>query len=428
MAGPGVRAWELSRALAREHSVTLAVPAPVPGDAPGFRCVEGTAANLEAEAARHDVVIVQGSALGAFAALADVACPLVIDLYDPYVVETGGMQAGLPPEVGAARVRDDAAVLRRQLALGDAFLCASASQRLFWLGALAAAGRVNPLTLDGDPALERLLLTVPFGLPDDPPPETALPGVPGLRPDGRLVLWGGGIWNWLDPQSAIRAVAEIAPALPDVQLLFMGSGHPNPSVPQMRRAAAAHRLAEQLGVLGGPVLFHAGWTPYAERAGLLRRATVGISLHDASVEAEVAFRTRVLDYLWAGLPCLLTAGEATASLAAAEGFGLTVPPGDQGAVTAALRRLLEDPDLRARCRSAAERVAPGYRWSAVAEPLVQLCRRPARAADLPAERRRGEPTAGGRRGPVARAFEMGRHEGPRALSRALGRRLRRRFR
>ena len=39
MAGPGIRAWELSRALAREHEVTLAAAAPLPAAPTEFKVI-----------------------------------------------------------------------------------------------------------------------------------------------------------------------------------------------------------------------------------------------------------------------------------------------------------------------------------------------------------------------------------------------------
>ncbi|HEX6488849.1 MAG TPA: glycosyltransferase family 1 protein [Candidatus Dormibacteraeota bacterium] len=429
MAGPGIRAWELCGVLAREHEVALAAPGPLPAAGPpGVRLVEATRRSLRAEALHHDVAVVQGSALDAFEVFAAGDSPLVLDLYDPYVLESAGMYAGLPAAARAARAADDAALLRAQLAAGDAFLCASGRQRRFWLGALAAAGRVNPSTLAGDPGLEALLRVVPFGLPEEPAAPGAAPAIPGLRAGARLVVWAGGIWNWLDPETLIRAAAALAPEAPELQVLFLGGGHPSPGVPAMERADRARRLAASLGLLGTTVLFREGWTPYAERASILTRAAVGVSLHEAHVEAEFAFRTRVLDYLWAGVPCLLSSGEATADLCVAEGFGLTAAPGDQAAVTEGLRRLLTDPELHATCRAAALRTADRFTWPVVAAPLLDLCREPRRAGDLPRDRAAGRESRTRRRGVIKRAWESGRSEGPGVLAKRARGYLRRRLR
>ncbi|MDT9702394.1 glycosyl transferase, partial [Streptomyces sp. P17] len=60
-------------------------------------------------------------------------------------------------------------VLNEQLARADFFICASEKQRLFWLGQLAAVGRVNAMTYESDNSLSDLIAVVPFGLSEDIP-------------------------------------------------------------------------------------------------------------------------------------------------------------------------------------------------------------------------------------------------------------------
>src|SRR5674536_385521 len=65
-------------------------------------------------------------------------------------------------------------------------------------GQMAALGRINPATYDEDESLESLIAVVPFGVGSTPPVHTrpAIKGVvPGIGPDDKVILWGGGIWN-----------------------------------------------------------------------------------------------------------------------------------------------------------------------------------------------------------------------------------------
>ncbi len=130
-------------------------------------------------------------------------------------------------------------MLNEQLRRGDFFLCASDKQRDFWLGQLAAVGRINPATYDGDENLEDLLAVVPFGVTDEPPRHTrpVLRGVvPGIGDDDKVILWGGGIYNWFDPLTLLRAVDKLRRRMPEVRLYFLGLKHPNPHVGEMRMA------------------------------------------------------------------------------------------------------------------------------------------------------------------------------------------------
>jgi len=297
--------------------------------------------------------------------------------------------------------------LNAQLARGDLFLCASPKQRLFWLGHLAALGRVNPTTYDDDPTLESLIAVAPFGLPDTPPVRTgsAMRGVvPGIGPDDRIILWGGGIYNWLDPLTLVRAVDLLRRRRPDVRLFFLGLRHPNPGVGEMGMALAAQELSASLGLTGTHVFFNHGWVPYRERQNYLLEADVGVSTHRLHVETAYSFRTRILDYLWASLPVVATAGDALAEVISANGAGIVVPADDVGALEEALFRLLDDDALSARCRAGAAQVATGLTWSSALAPLVAFCRAPHRAPDLMAGL--GPPPPGARDG--SRPFDLRR--------------------
>ena len=70
---------------------------------------------------------------------------------------------------------------------------------------------------------------------------------------------------------------------------------------------------------------------------------MALTLHFDTVETRLAFRSRVLEYIWAGLPIVATAGDATSDLVAAHGLGVVVPVGDVEAVAAAIDRLLSEP-------------------------------------------------------------------------------------
>ena len=122
----------------------------------------------------------------------------------------------------------------QQCLRGDFLVCASEKQRDFWLGHLAALGRLNPVSYDDDRTLRSLIDVVPFGIPAEPPRASApvLKGVvEGIGPDDKVVLWGGGIYNWFDPLTLVRAVDRLRERRDDVRLFFLGMQHPHPDVP-----------------------------------------------------------------------------------------------------------------------------------------------------------------------------------------------------
>jgi hypothetical protein len=217
---------------------------------------------------------------------------------------------------------------------------------------------------------------VPFGVPDGDPPEPAGPRPwPGIGPDDRVLLWGGGVWRWLDAITPIRAVERIRRERDDVHLVFMGTGRP---IDAQGASAAdeAAREAERLGLLGRGVHLNPGWEGYATRGPLLAAADIGVSAHHDHLESRFAFRTRILDYLWAGLPVVTSSGDVLGELVERRGLGAAVAPGDVDGFARACLALLDDDGARQAAKDAVRAAAGDLRWSRVTEPLVSWCADP----------------------------------------------------
>jgi glycosyltransferase involved in cell wall biosynthesis len=384
MAGPAIRTVELARVLAADGRcgpVTVASLTAAEISDPAVRLVTATDEGaLSALVGTVGSVVVQGDVLGLHPWLAASDVPLVVDVYDPFHLEQLERTRDLPDAARRAVVRDCITALNVQLSRADLVLCASRRQRGLWLGHLAALGRVNPVTYDVAPDLSGLVTVVPFGTPARPPVDrdrvVLTAAFPQIGPDDVVAVWGGGIYEWLDPVTLIRAVADV----PALRLVFLGTQHPVAGVDST--AAEARRVAAELGVLDATVFFHEGWVPYEERDRWLRAADLAVSTHRDHLETEFAFRTRVVDYLWCGLPVVSTAGDELADLVEEAGAGAVVPAGDVEALARALRDLTESADLRHRAGRAARALGESLSWERVARPLVEFCAAPHRAPDL----------------------------------------------
>jgi glycosyltransferase involved in cell wall biosynthesis len=385
MAGPAIRAWHIASALAASHQVELVTSgACTHSAATGFGLRQVTTADVAALVPDTDIWVVQGSVLNDFPVIARSSAVIVVDLYDPYHLENLELSRELEPPDRITQVHNATTVLNLSMVRGDFFLTASVKQRDFWLGALAALGRVNPATYDADPSLAHLVAVVPFGIDDAPPQRSAsaLRGVvPGIGPQDAVLLWAGGLYNWFDPQTLVRAIDQVRRRRDDVRLVFMGGQHPNPDVPAMRVALETRQLADDLDLTGRWVFFNDGWVPYDQRANFLAEADIGVSTHLDHIETSYSFRTRILDYLWAGLPIIATDGDVFGELIRELGLGAAVPPGDADALAAAVLELLDDDARRGAAASAASRAATEYRWSRALQPLLNFCADAHRAAD-----------------------------------------------
>jgi glycosyltransferase involved in cell wall biosynthesis len=380
----GLRAWGLARALSnRGHQVRIAEPAsarPVSCPAPQDRRIEMVGWQHPKASRRlieeADVVVVQPTwEMWPHFARARPRC-LVVDLYAPLLLEGVSFLKSSKRELDhyAHMVSCHLYFLRR----GDAFLCAGERQRRYCTGALAAAGRLNPLT-----SLHEILRVVPMGTEPEPPAAPPEPLLRGRRvaEDAELLLWPGGIYPWFDALTVVRALARVRRDRPRATLLFIGAENPQAGSLSSPGAAAALQEARRLGLPEEAVQF-APWLPYDRRAAMYLEADLAVTAHKPLLEAEFSWRTRTLDCLWGGLPQVVTEGDELAEQARAAGAALCVPPGDDTATAEAVAALLADPERRSTMRAAARQLSSEVlSWDRVVEPLHALCLDPRPAAD-----------------------------------------------
>lgn len=426
MAGPAIRACELARHLNGAVQVELAtLQAIEPTWSPGFPvhgAMRGQA--LVALARRFDVLVAGGFLFAQHPELLGLGKYTVLDLYDPMLLEELASDgSGAMAELLYA---EHHRLLAEQMRVADFMICASERQRDYWLGRLCALGRLGPAMFREDPSARRLLAVVPFGIPAQPPARgegRLRGGVPGLGESDRLLIWGGGLWDWLDPLTPIRAIARVQERHPQLKLVIAGSRSPNPTTPPMTMAVRARKLAAELGVLDRSVFFLETWVPYEERGALLQEADGGFSAHLDHLETRFSYRTRILDYLWAGLPVLTTSEDAMGDLVQGEGLGLAMAPGDEEGWVEAFERFM-DPAWREAASERVRRVAPRLSWDMAIAPLLAYCEAPY------ASERAFNPVPWFATGPfalLAKALVALRHEGWSGVraraERYLGRRL-----
>lgn len=387
MAGPAIRAWNIAELLSAQHDVKLLSFTAVDISARSFDAIyvaPGDNAKFSPLEDWADVIIFQGHAMLVFDQLMSTKKILVVDIYDPMHLEQLEQARELPLGQWSQQVSEATEVLNDQLRRGDFFICASERQRLFWLGQLAGLGRLNPLTYKHDPDLRGLLDVAPFGLSMQPPAhkKDVLKGViEGIGRDDKVLLWSGGLYNWFDPQTLIRAVADLRNRHDNVRLFFQGTKHPHPGVPEMEIVQLSRGLASELGLLNTAVFFNESWVDFEDRQNFLLEADVGVSTHHSHIETTFSFRTRILDYLWAELPMVVTEGDHFADLVALEGLGIAVPADDVRALSAALERVLFDDDFALAARANIRRVRESYFWPEALAPLVDFVGQAHHAAD-----------------------------------------------
>ena len=386
MAGPGIRALRFAEAISAVAEVRLVSELRADLQRDGFEILRAGGDDLLRQIEWADVVVLQGALLTMLPEVVSMDTLIVADMYDPFLLEQlqqdyflGGQS---DDDVLAFTVR----LVNDMVRYPDFLICASEKQRDFWIGQLSSQGRLNARTYRADPSLRSLIDVVPFGV-DEQPAELASHGIRGVV-DGigmtdKVLIWGGGIYDWFDPLTLIRAVGVLTERHDDLRLFFLATAHANPAVPAMQMSDDAIALAKSLGLLGSSVFFNDQWVPHERRADYLLDADVGVSTHLDHLETAFSFRTRLLDYLWAGLPIINTAGDAFEPIILEHELGAVVPPGDVDALADAIEQLVYGPETLAAAAARVREVAPDFVWTRALAPLVEYCRAPYAAADDP---------------------------------------------
>jgi glycosyltransferase involved in cell wall biosynthesis len=356
-AGEGIRFLEMARVLRDDgHPVTLL--------SPDAGSLEGCAADyvnpptIARHSAESDVAVVQGHVANAFFMDAQ-PIPTVVDLYDPFIVEN----LHYFPDRGGEVFAHDHLTLMNSLVRGDFFLCASETQRFFYLGALLAAGRLNPVLFDADPRLDSLIAIAPFGV--QPPRAVAT-----REREAPQILFGG-IYDWYDPIPAIEAVAIARESLPGATLTF--TTHPNPDITPQGKLAAA---MEHVRTRGHDFVKFEPWVAYESRAEFFDRFALALLTFPRSIETDLSMRTRIYDYLWCGLPVVTSSAPGTDEILNRYHAGRVIAHDSPDAFATEVVALMLAHETYYTMVRGTQHFVSEHQWSKTLGPLRDFCRAP----------------------------------------------------
>jgi glycosyltransferase involved in cell wall biosynthesis len=373
MAGPAIRYWEFARSLSKKFDITLFCPNEPDVESADFKIIRHSYL-LPPSLMEMDLIITQSISCPMAMKAKKAGVKLILDAYDPEPFEVLEVFKEASPKeraIMSGRKREE---LLLSFRVADGFICASEKQKDLWIGSLLTLGRITPQVYDQDPSLKQLIEVVPFGLSSSPPIKSGsgLRELFSLAPTDKIVLWGGGIWNWFDPLTLIHAMELISQERSDIKLVFMGIKHPNEAIGAMKMCADAIHLAKELALYNKSIFFNYGWVPYAERQNHLLEAEIGVSTHLNHLETRFSFRTRMLDYIWACLPIIGTTGDSFADLIRTHHLGIVVPFNDHKAIAAAIKKIIDTPSLKESMRENLIRMQAGFYWDHLVEPLEKM--------------------------------------------------------
>ena len=226
---------------------------------------------------------------------------LVLDCYVPIHVEMCARRSPERLEEAAAyegeRVRWDEVLCK-----GSFFLCANTNQIHYYRGILHQLGRLNPINYDDDP-----LILAPYGISRDLPVPAATPIQElGIQPGVKKLLWFGGVYPWFNVKVLFDAVSRLNLVTPCV-LIVVGVRNPFNSHPLFVGLAAEIEAMAQSADYAGLVHL-VDWVQYHDRANWYLDSDLTVMISQEGVENNYAWRTRLVDYIWANSP-VATSGQ-----------------------------------------------------------------------------------------------------------------------
>ena len=399
MSSPGIRTRHMAEVLAAgvpDAVITLAIPTgsqPIadPATLP-YKMTTFTMKSLPKLLFAHDIIICND-----FPPIAMVAFPFrkfLLDYYTIYLLEWMEMSR----EMLAGRRKRDAWLwgsrkrIVAQLTQADMLITANDRQKDYYIGAMIALGLIDPAAYDRDPGMHHLIEPAPHGVRPDPiddgPRTPVLKGVyAGIGKDDKLIIWNGGILQWYDPLTLLRALAIVKEKRGDVKLAFVGGAYPGlGSMGLGQRYQEAVELSKELGLLNNTVFFDPTWVAYDKMKDYMREADLAVCTYFNNLETHFSLRTRFIDVFWAELPLICTQGDVFSDMVREKQLGVVVPQEDVTAVADAILKLVEDRPFYDECRANVRTNNAAMQWDVALSAIVNYCRDPQSSA-LPKWRR-----------------------------------------
>ena len=382
MSAVGIRQLEVGRALASHCDVTFASTAETNDDCHGVSIVRcRTHADFRALLRDHDVLYTLGLNADRYLDVVRSGIRVVLDLYTPLAFEVMECWPEVPDAVMEPLHRRSVRWTLAQLAQADFIICASEPQKDLWLGMMNAAGVLTVGESRRDPGWHERIAVVPFGVPDERPQARGHPlrdRLPALSNSDFLLLWSSNVLAWQDPDTLIRAMAVVREQNPKIRLVFLGIGEPKPTNGSMYDNAKlptkrTRILADELGLTNQTVFFMSERVPYREIGMYYRDADAAVATYPDSLETRICLGSRLLDYLWAGLPMIVSGVRLQREFVEGQGLGLVAPPHDVAKLASAILQVKYEVANGSYAPLVFEQAMERLRWSRVVDPIVTYC-------------------------------------------------------
>ena len=318
--GGGLRAWGITASLAQKgHTVTYAYRftfkrPKVASKAPrNVSIAQWSPDNIQELVNEHSHIVLRYSMgeMGLFIDSLSSRHILIADCYIPISVEVSARDGkNLDREVN--NYISETYWWQRCIKRSDYILYASVQQLNYYLGYLSAILKLNPASYS---LLEGRLLKLPYGyFKKDIQKESSGNKQPAL-------VWYGGIYPWFDMGPIVEAAKLIKKEIPEFKMIIAGAKNPYTDNKDflehynmsMRKIAEISSFTEIIG-----------HTSYSDRFKVYSKGSTIITLNKEGLENNLAWRTRLADYIASRQPIITNGGDPLGELAIENGNAIKI--------------------------------------------------------------------------------------------------------
>jgi glycosyltransferase involved in cell wall biosynthesis len=360
--GGSLRAWGLSKGLlANGHEITFAYRSTFKiGNYEQNEIPEGiTLSTWDGERINtlldnHNVIIMR-YAMGEAAEITSRLKKhhiLVSDSYIPISIEVSARKSNDQFEQhNFLKLQHSSKIASKR---ADYILYASPAQKNYYLGYLSGINKLNPKTYSH---LTDRMFEIPYGVDPSERPlkKRKLPKQP-------VLLWYGAFYSWFDMESLIDSIKDISDNVPGFKFMVAGAKNPYNKDPGIM--AHYKKTMESIKSAGINVEY-VNWHPFKDRFSVYEQATAIITQNHIGLENELAWRTRLMDYVLAGIPILTNGGDPLGEDLIARGIAFRADP---GSLLSVFRAVLDKPPKESDFDAAADR----YSWTNITFKLSKV--------------------------------------------------------
>lgn len=291
---------------------------------------------------------------------------LILDGYVPIHIEMSARNSdNLDREYDAFNFENK--IWTEALRRGDILLCANEAQKKFYTGVMAQVGRINPITY-GD---EDLIQIVPYGIYREK-------AVAKYDPVSKLVknkkafklLWFGGIYPWFDLTNLLEAVKNANKTTP-IELIMVGVKNPFNQHPDFIK-----RYEEVMDYIKNnnmdEIVHITDWVKFEDRAEWYLGSDAVVLINNIGMENTLAWRTRLVDYVWADLPIVTNGGDPMSDILEANKAVYILPDLDAKTIEKEIIKISKDKETLKQVSTNLSKVRRLFYWDKVTENLSKL--------------------------------------------------------